>query len=87
MNKKEYMEIEFDCGATIDECVERLLRNPKTLLKGEFNGHMLYSDTVTIDSAYLEITGMTKADKEEKDRKWLEDYEKEKQSHKDAIPN
>lgn len=26
---------------------------------GSFNGHMLYSDTVSIDSAYFEITGKT----------------------------
>ena len=26
----------------------------------EFNGHKLYSDNVTMDSAYLEVTGHTK---------------------------
>ena len=31
----------------------------------DFNGHTLYSETVTLDSAYLEITGMTYAEYEE----------------------
>lgn len=30
-----------------------------------FNGHELYSDTVTMDSAYLEVTGKTKAEFDE----------------------
>lgn len=44
-------------------------------VKCEFNGHMLYSDKVTIDSAYKLVTGKTKSeyDKEQEDyRKRLE---------------
>lgn len=86
---KKYIEIDFGWGSTIKEAVERLTRNPspKRLYKGEFNGVMLYSDTVTLDSAYKQITGKTKdefdAEREAKNNA----YEKEKEEHKKNIPS
>lgn len=59
---KQYVEVEFYPGSTIGECVDELLEYKKKgkLAFGVFNGHKLYSDTVTLDSAYKEITGKTK---------------------------
>lgn len=59
--KKEYKKMEFCCGQTLGGCVLELV---KYAVKGEFvcadfNGHTLYSDTVSIDSASLEVTGST----------------------------
>ena len=47
---------------------------------------MLYSDTVTMDSAYLAVMDMTKAEFDESQRKWRSDYNKEKEEHLLAIP-
>ena len=60
--EKKYREIEFLCGWNIERAVIELLeyKEKGELVCGEFNGHMLYSDTVTMDSAYLEITGKNK---------------------------
>lgn len=59
--KKEYKEIEFLCGCTIAEAVLELVKHGAKgeFVCGIFNGHMLYSDTVSIDSACLEIAGRT----------------------------
>lgn len=61
---KQYKEIKFLLGSSIDEAVEELLsyKNEGILACGRFNDITLYSDTVTIDDAYKEITGKTKAE-------------------------
>ncbi|MGN8647894.1 hypothetical protein ACTNEO_05065 [Gracilibacillus sp. HCP3S3_G5_1] len=61
---KKYGELEFLPGSTIDHVVNELLsyREKGKLAAAKFNGVTLYSDTVTLDLAYLEITGMTKAE-------------------------
>lgn len=46
-----------------------------------FNGHKLYSDNVTMDSAYLELTGRTK---KEFDQQLLESREQFKKSRQEA---
>ena len=56
------------------------------LVCGSFNGHVLYSDNVTVDSAFLEITGKTKADFDkdrEEDRKKLI---REREEYESKIP-
>ena len=72
--EKNYREIEFLCGWDIKRAVIELLeyKEKGELVCGEFNGHMLYSDTVTMDSAYLEITGKTKADFDKEQEEWRE---------------
>ena len=59
-----YKNIEVDVGATIDEVVNLLLSYAQNgeKARAEFNGHILYSDSVTIDKAYKAITGMTKSE-------------------------
>lgn len=75
MNNLNYKEIEFDCGINIEEAVNELLRYKNRNLKvyGSFNGHKLYSDTVTLDNAYKKITGYTKKDYDEKMKKEYEE--------------
>jgi hypothetical protein len=84
----QYKEIEFCVGRNIDECVNELLvyKNKGELVFGNFNGHKLYSDSVTIDSVYKEITGSIKKEFDENIRKQNEEYERQKQEHIDSIP-
>ena len=49
---KNYKEITFDVGSTLKDYIIELIKS-KGLVKGSFNGHILYSDTVSLDSAYL----------------------------------
>jgi hypothetical protein len=66
MNKK-YEQVDFLLGSTIEQAVNELLsyREKGKLAVGKFNGVTLYSDTVTLDSAYREITGKTKTEFDE----------------------
>ena len=59
---RNYEKIDFSLGSSIDQAVSELLNYKKIgkLVYGKFNGVTLYSDTVTIDSAYREITGKSK---------------------------
>ena len=91
--EKNYREIEFLCGWDIKRAVIELLeyKEKGELVCGEFNGHMLYSDTVTMDSAYLEITGKTKADFDKEQEEWREnlriEIELEEKAAQENIPN
>jgi hypothetical protein len=82
MNK--YREIEFGFG-DISSAVKELKRH-KDLVCGSFNGTMLYSDIDDLDSAYVKITGKTKAEIEEAKRISHEEYKAEEKRHKEAIP-
>ncbi len=61
---KNYLEVRFMLGNTVEEAVNELLKYKERgqLACGKFNGITLYSDTVTMDGAHKEITGMTKAE-------------------------
>lgn len=87
MNNK-YKEIEFLAGDTIAEVVKELLsyKEKGKLVCGTFNGVTLYSDTVTMDGAYKEIIGKTKAEFDKGQQEWKEDYERQKQEHQEKIP-
>jgi len=84
---KQYKEIEFGFGK-IDSAVEKLQQHKEKgeLVYGIFNGHKLYSDVDDIDSAYIKVLGKTKAQADEDNRKWHEDYDAKKAAHKAAIP-
>ena len=86
--EKNYKKIEFYTGCDIAMVVNKLLeyKDKGEYACGEFNGHMLYSDNVTVDSAYLEITGKTKADFDKEREEWRQDYERREQEHKAKIP-
>ena len=82
MNK--YKEIEFGFG-NIESAVKEL-KSHNELVCGSFNGQMLYSDIDDLDSAYVKITGKTKAEFDEAERVRHEEYEEQKRKHKETIP-
>ena len=83
-------ELELYAGNSIDTAVKRLL---EAKAEGKhvfckFNGVKLYSDNVTLDSAYTEIFGCTKSEWDEKLRKNIEKSEKKmEEDRKRAIEN
>lgn len=89
---KEYKEIN-DWVNTLEQCVYLLYdyKAKGELVKYNFNGHWIYSDAVTMDGAYIEVTGRNKADfdkfQEEQRQKLLADMEKAEQDAKANIPN
>ena len=85
---KDYKEIEFLCGWNIERAVMELLEYKKNgeLVCGDFNGHTLYSDTVTVDGAYIEILGKTKAEFDRKQEEWREEFRRREEEHKARIP-
>lgn len=60
----EHEKIHVKWGSKVETAVESLLqcRADGKLAYCVFNGIKLYSDTVTMDAAYKEITGLTKAE-------------------------
>ena len=81
--KKVYKEIEFGFG-NIESAVKEL-KSHKELVCGSFNGEMLYSDIDDLDSTYVKVTGKTKAECDEAERKRNEEYQEQKRKHEEAI--
>ena len=77
-------KIEFAPSSTIESAVYELLaaKARGEQVYGDFNGHKLYSDTVTMDSAYTEIMGCTKAEFDKRQAERRENYKKEEQARK-----
>lgn len=53
----------------------------------EFNGVTLTSSDVTLDNAYLAVTGMTYAECQENEKRRIEKWKQEEEEHKKNIPN
>lgn len=86
---KEYEEIKIYFG-DIEKAVDKLKskeREKGHSFKLEFNGHWLYSDTVTLDNAYKEITGMTKSEHEKMLQEHLEEKEKQELKFQESLPD
>ena len=83
--EKEYREIEFSLGQSIDTAVKEL-KSYEELVCGSFNGKMLYSDVDDVDSAFVKITGRTKSEFDAERKKEHLEYKKRKRKHKKAIP-
>lgn len=83
---KNYLEIEF--WGNLEDAVNKLLeyKEKGKLVCGEFNGVTLYSDTVTMDSAYLEVTGQTKSEFDKVQQERMEEYKRKKREHEERIP-
>ena len=60
--KSGYEKLDAYAGMSIDTAVEALLEYRDAGKKAyvNFNGHVLYSDTVTLDDAYRNITGCSR---------------------------
>ena len=86
-------EIELLLGDNLESAVYTLLA---AKARGEhvycnFNGITLHSDTVSMDSAYMEVLGCTKAEYDKHQKELLENYEREEkvaeQRAKENIPS
>lgn len=75
-----YRKIEFGAGNSIERAIRdlSLYKEHGELVCGEFNGKMLYSDVDDLDSAYVKITGKTKAEFDEVERIRYEEYQDER---------
>lgn len=84
----EYYELDY--WGDLEGAVEKLLQWRDTYknrkAKIEFNGHFLYSDTVTMDNAYLEVLGKSKEDWDKERKEWRANQRKRKEEHKRRIP-
>lgn len=76
MSRDNARKIEF-YGSTLEECVNALLKfqNRGESVVVDFNGHQLYSCDITMDSAYLEVCGKTKAEFDRAQEEWRKEYE------------
>lgn len=88
MSRKNARKIEF-YGTTLDECVNALLefKSRGESVFVDFNGHQLYSCDVTMDSAYLEVCGRTKAEVDKTRKERGENYTKKQEEAKAKIPD
>lgn len=87
--EKNYTRIDF-LGSTIDDMVQGLItypiKNNGLLAFCEFNGKTFYSDTVSLDSAYLELTNKSYFQFHKERNTWLTEYERKEAEFKACIP-
>lgn len=86
--EKRYREIVCSLGENLEGTVKVLLEYKE---KGipvytEFNGTKLYSDTVTLDSAYQQVIGKTKKEFDEEKEREFQEYSRKRKEHKEKIP-
>jgi hypothetical protein len=88
MENISYRNVEFMAGDTIEDAINELKTYHEKGIKvnGSFNGKILYSDSDTIDSAYIKITGKTKIENDRLQQEWLEEYKRKEKEHKEKIP-
>lgn len=87
---KQYEEFIFFTGQSIETAVNDLLKIQKEkgrLYYGRFNATNLYSDTPNLlQEAYVQITGMTKEEFDQKEKEQQYEYKRKEQEHKNKIP-
>jgi hypothetical protein len=83
----KYRKLEFYYGS-ISDFVYLLLQYKEKgeLVYADFNGHRFYSDTVTMDGAYKEITGKTKAEFDYMVKEREDAWEEQKREHEASVP-
>lgn len=83
-----YKEIKFSIGNTIESAIKQLeiYKDKNELVFGTFNGQKLFSNIDDINSAYLKIIGITKAQCEEEERLRNEKYLEEKRIYEESLP-
>ena len=82
-------EIEFYAGETIEKAWKTLLRESAECGEtcfGTFNSQQLLS-TDTLDEAYKKVTGLTKSEFDERDRKEREEYKRREEEFIASIPS
>ena len=85
--ENQYKHLDF-IGYDIESAVDNLLKAKEKgeLISTDFNGYTLYSDTVTLDGAYKEITGKTKAEFDKAQQEWRDEYNRKEEEYKSKIP-
>lgn len=88
MPKECYREFKAYAGMSIEHAVAELQEHHQFGRKVclEFNGVYLYSDTVTLDGAYMAICGKTKAEYEKYQAELREERRRKDEKHKARIP-
>lgn len=82
-------EIEFYAGETIQNAWKTLLKESAECGEtcfGTFNGQQLLS-TDTLDEAYKKVTGLTKSEFDEQDRKEREEYKRREEEFLASVPS
>lgn len=77
-------QIEFMAGQSLENAHQALQTCGEPCF-GEFNGKKIYS-TDTLDEAYVKVTGVSKAESDERERKEHDEHERKEAEHKDKIP-
>lgn len=86
--EKNYTEVKMywgDIKSTVKKLIEHAYNGEFVYI--DFNGTRLYSDTVSMDSAYLEICGKTYFDKIQSDKQYLAKLEEERVEYESTIPS
>ena len=83
---KKYENREF-WGMQLSKVVEELIEFNKKgkLISTDFNGVTLYSDTVTIDDAYVSILGKTKREFDDAEKQRIEKNKREQEEYEKTI--
>ena len=68
----------------VEELVEKNKKGK--LISTNFNGVILYSDTVTMDDAYVSILGKTKREFDDAEKQRIEKDKREQEEYKKSIP-
>jgi hypothetical protein len=86
--EKNYREIQFSLGCTVAEAVLELIKIGVTgkFVYGDFNGVRLYSDTVSLNSACLSLSGTTYFDKLNQREINRQRLIKEEQEYQNKVP-
>ena len=85
---KKYIDVDFNCGMTIEEAVKYLRQLSYETGKdycGTFNGHKLTSD-MTVDEAYIKCIGKTFKEFKDEQEKMRQDLIIREEEHKKKIP-
>lgn len=84
----KYLEMDFILGNSLDNVVNKLLEHKEKgeLVSGNFNGTMLYSDTVTMDDAYKQVTGKTKSEFDQAVQQREAERKQRREEHEKSIP-
>ena len=86
--ENKYTTLDYCIGDNLKEVIFDLWKHQMKgeLASTEFNGHMLYSDEVSLNGTYKEVTGRTFFEAQEAEKAWRENYDREEREHKEKIP-
>lgn len=84
----KYRKIDLYPGCDIETAVNLLQEHNEKgqMVYCEFNGRELYSDKITLDSAFKLITGKTKAEFDKDQNEYISKSKKSEEAHKKNIP-